>query len=325
MRINSPEELKSMQEFYSQALNAQKKRILVCAGTGCVAGGSLQIYARLKELMEEWGIPCEVLLQDEADGHLHTEPAAKNASSEQESASGVPVGLKKSGCHGFCEMGPLLRIDPEGLLYIKVKVEDCEEIIERSILKDEIVERLVYQDQSLKSYPRQEDIPFYKKQTRVALEYCGHIDAESIREYIAVGGYSAVKKALFEMTPQQIVDEITESSLRGRGGGGFPTGRKWSQVLRQKDEIKYVVCNGDEGDPGAFMDRSMMEGEPHRVLEGMMIAGIATGAHYGYIYVRAEYPLAVSRLQNAIDQAMEVGLLGENILGSGFDFTVKIS
>ena len=325
MRINSPEELKSMQEFYSQALNAQKKRILVCAGTGCVAGGSLQIYARLKELMEEWGIPCEVLLQDEADGHLHTEPAAGNASLGQESASGVPVGLKKSGCHGFCEMGPLLRIDPEGLLYIKVKVEDCEEIIERSILKDEIVERLVYQDQSLKSYPRQEDIPFYKKQTRVALEYCGHIDAESIREYIAVGGYSAVKKALFEMTPQQIVDEITESSLRGRGGGGFPTGRKWSQVLRQKDEIKYVVCNGDEGDPGAFMDRSMMEGEPHRVLEGMMIAGIATGAHYGYIYVRAEYPLAVSRLQNAIDQAMEVGLLGENILGSGFDFTVKIS
>ena len=149
MRINSPEELKSMQEFYSQALNAQKKRILVCAGTGCVAGGSLQIYARLKELMEERGIPCEVLLQDEADGHLHTEPAAGNASLGQESASGVPVGLKKSGCHGFCEMGPLLRIDPEGLLYIKVKVEDCEEIIERSILKDEIVERLVYQDQSL--------------------------------------------------------------------------------------------------------------------------------------------------------------------------------
>ena len=204
-------------------------------------------------------------------------------------------------------------------------MEDCEEIIERSILKDEIVERLVYQDQSLKSYPRQEDIPFYKKQTRVALEYCGHINAESVREYIAVGGYSAVAKALFDMTPQQIVDEISDSSLRGRGGGGFPTGRKWAQVLRQPEEIKYVVCNGDEGDPGAFMDRSMMEGEPHRVLEGMIIAGIATGAHYGYIYVRAEYPLAVSRLQNAIDQAMEMGLLGDNILGSGFGFTVKIS
>ena len=342
MRINSPEELQKMQDFYGQELNAERKRILVCAGTGCVAGGSLQIYARLKELMKERGIPCEVFLHDEADGPLHTEPAdipSGSASSEsgqspeggqtadagQAPEDAPSVGLKKSGCHGFCEMGPLLRIDPEGLLYIKVKVEDCEEIIERSILKDEIVERLVYQDQSLKSYPRQEDIPFYKKQTRVALEYCGHIDAESIREYIAVGGYSAVKKALFDMTPQQIVDEISDACLRGRGGGGFPTGRKWAQVLRQKEEIKYVVCNGDEGDPGAFMDRSMMEGEPHRVLEGMMIAGIATGAHYGYIYVRAEYPLAVSRLQNAIDQAMEVGLLGENILGSGFDFTIKIS
>ncbi len=326
MRINSPEELIHCQEYYRQALNAQRKRILVCAGTGCVAGGSLLIYARLKELMEERGIPCEVMLQDEDAAPLHGEfPAAEQSQPAPEGASVPRVGLKKSGCHGFCEMGPLLRIDPEGLLYIKVKVEDCEEIIERSILRDEIVERLVYQDQSLKSYPRQEDIPFYKKQTRVALEYCGHINAESIREYIALGGYSAVSKALFEMTPQQIVDEITEASLRGRGGGGFPTGRKWSQVLRQKDEIKYVVCNGDEGDPGAFMDRSMMEGEPHRVLEGMIIAGIATGARYGYIYVRAEYPLAVSRLQTAIDQAMAVGLLGDNILGSGFGFTVKIS
>ena len=330
MRINSPQELKAMQELYGQALGAQRKRILVCAGTGCVAGGSLLIYARLKELMEERGIRCEVVLQEEPHEPFHEGAADGTAASPAKDAAGegqdAPrIGLKKSGCHGFCEMGPLLRIDPEGLLYIKVKVEDCEEIIERSILKDEIVERLVYQDSSLKFYPRQEDIPFYKKQTRVALEYCGHINAESVNEYIAVGGYSAVAKALFEMTPEQIVDEITRSCLRGRGGGGFPTGRKWAQVLRQPEEIKYVVCNGDEGDPGAFMDRSMMEGEPHRVLEGMLISGIATGAHYGYIYVRAEYPLAVSRLQTAIDQAMEVGLLGENILGSGFDFTVKIS
>lgn len=321
MKINSPEELKRLQEVYSQALNAQKKRILVCAGTGCVAGGSLLIYARLKELMAERNIPCEVMLQ--AEPHAHEAEAAGAKAATETGAS--RVGLKKSGCHGFCEMGPLLRIDPEGLLYIKVKVEDCEEIIERSILKDEIIDRLVYQDQSLKSYPRQEEIPFYKKQTRVALEYCGHIDAESVMEYIAVGGYSAVSKALFEMTPQGIVDEISDACLRGRGGGGFPAGKKWAQVLRQKEEIKYVVCNGDEGDPGAFMDRSMMEGEPHRVLEGMIIAGIATGAHYGYIYVRAEYPLAVSRLQTAIDQATQVGLLGENILGSGFDFTIKIS
>lgn len=321
MKINSPEELKRLQEVYSQALNAQKKRILVCAGTGCVAGGSLLIYARLKELMAEHNIPCEVVLQ--AEPHAHEAEADGTIAATETDAS--RVGLKKSGCHGFCEMGPLLRIDPEGLLYIKVKVEDCEEIIERSILKDEIIDRLVYQDQSLKSYPRQEEIPFYKKQTRVALEYCGHIDAESVMEYIAVGGYGAVSKALSEMTPQGIVDEISDACLRGRGGGGFPAGKKWAQVLRQKEEIKYVVCNGDEGDPGAFMDRSMMEGEPHRVLEGMIIAGIATGAHYGYIYVRAEYPLAVSRLQTAIDQATQVGLLGENILGSGFDFTIKIS
>ena len=159
----------------------------------------------------------------------------------------------------------------------------------------------------------------------MALEDCGRINAESIKEYIAVGGYSAVAKALFDMTPQQIVDEISEASLRGRGGGGFPTGRKWAQVLAQDSEIKYVVCNGDEGDPGAFMDRSMMEGDPHRVIEGMLIAGIATGAHYGYIYVRAEYPLAVERLQTAIQKAEEKGLLGKNILNSGFDFDLKIS
>lgn len=323
MKINSREELNHLQEYYSSRLNAQKKRILVCAGTGCVAGGSLLIYDRLKELMEEKGICCEVVLEEEPhDPSLHSASAGTGGCCAE---GKDPIGLKKSGCHGFCEMGPLLRIDPEGLLYIKVKVEDCEEIIEKSILKDEIVDHLVYQDHSLKSYPKQEDIPFYKKQTRVALEYCGHINAESVREYIGVGGYRAVAKALFDMTPQQIVDEITESCLRGRGGGGFPTGRKWAQVLRQTEETKYVVCNGDEGDPGAFMDRSMMEGEPHRVLEGMIIAGIATGAHYGYIYVRAEYPLAVSRLQTAIDQAMEIGLLGDNILGSGFGFTVKIS
>ena len=235
------------------------------------------------------------------------------------------IGLKKSGCHGFCEMGPLLRIEPEGILYVKVKVEDCEEIIEQSIVGDQVIERLVYHDQEGKAYEKQDDIPFYKQQTRVALEDCGRINAESIKEYIAVGGYSAVAKALFDMTPQQIVDEISEACLRGRGGGGFPTGRKWAQVLAQKEEVKYIVCNGDEGDPGAFMDRSMMEGDPHRVIEGMLIAGIATGAHYGYIYVRAEYPLAVERLQNAINKAEEKGLLGTDILGSGFDFDLKIS
>lgn len=307
MKIASLEELNQAKEGFCRSLESQRKRILVCAGTGCVAGGSLEIYARLKELMEERGIECSVVLEEEPhEGH-------------------TTVGLKKSGCHGFCEMGPLLRIDPAGWLYIKVRVEDCEEILEKSIVGDEVVERLLYHDQDAKAYEKQEDIPFYKQQTRVALEYCGHINAESIREYIAAGGYEAVAKALFVMTPEQIIKEIDDACLRGRGGGGFPTARKWEQVRRQTDEVKYVVCNGDEGDPGAFMDRSMMEGEPHRVLEGMIIAGIATGAHEGYIYVRAEYPLAVSRLMTAVGQAEEIGLLGDDILGSGFAFHIHIS
>lgn len=305
MKINSRQELELKQKEYKASLNSQKKQILICAGTGCVAGGSLEIYARMKELIEQKGLRCAVKLEKEP----HSDS----------------IGLKKSGCHGFCEMGPLLRIEPLGWLYIKVKVEDCEEIIEKSIIGDEVVDHLVYKNNEFKSFVKQEDIPFYKKQTRIALEYCGHINAESIAEYIAVGGYSAVAKALFDMTPQQIVDEVTQASLRGRGGGGFPTGRKWEQVLKQDVCEKYVVCNGDEGDPGAFMDRSMMEGEPHRVIEGMIIAGIATGAHNGYIYVRAEYPLAVERLQLAIEKARDKGLLGKNILGSGFDFDIKIS
>lgn len=304
MRIRTREELIQRQKEYKQVLDAQKKQILICAGTGCVASGSIQIYERLQELMEEKGIPCSLTLEKEPHD---------------------TTGLKKSGCHGFCEMGPLLRLEPMGWLYIKVKIEDCEEIIEKSILGNEVIERLVYKDKDGKHYEKQEEIPFYKQQTRVALEHCGQINAESMKEYIAVGGYSAVAKALFDMTPEQIVQEMTEASLRGRGGGGFPTGRKWGQVLAQDSDIKYVVCNGDEGDPGAFMDRSMMEGDPHRVIEGMIIAGIATQAHHGYIYVRAEYPLAVSRLQTAIRKAKQRGLLGENILDSGFDFDLKIS
>lgn len=305
MRISTREELEAKRGEFKQALSMQYKQILICAGTGCVAGGSLDIYARLQELIEENGLKCSVVLEKEPH-----DPS---------------IGLKKSGCHGFCEMGPLLRIDPMGWLYIKVKVEDCEEILEKSILGDEVVERLVYKDNEGNTYKKQEEIPFYRQQTRVALEHCGHINAESIEEYIATGGYSAMAKALFDMSSEDIVNEITESSLRGRGGGGFPTGRKWAQVLRQEETTKYVVCNGDEGDPGAFMDRSMMEGDPHRVIEGMIIAGIATKATHGYIYVRAEYPLAVSRLQTAIKQAEEYGILGENILNSEFDFDLKIS
>ncbi len=304
-RLNTREDLERKRVDFQKALAAQRKQILICGGTGCVAGGSLKIYARMQELMNEWGVHCTLQLEEEA----HDES----------------IGIKKSGCHGFCEMGPLLRIEPMGWLYIKVKVEDCEEILEQSILNDNVVDRLVYRDKDGKPYQKQEEIPFYKQQTRVALEHCGHINAESIREYIAVGGYSAVAKALFDMTPEEVVKEISEAGLRGRGGAGFPTGKKWEQVLRQSEPEKYVVCNGDEGDPGAFMDRSMMEGDPHRVIEGMIIAGIATQAHNGYIYVLAEYPLAVERLSIAIGQARDRGLLGKNILNSGFDFDIKIS
>jgi NADH-quinone oxidoreductase subunit F len=304
MKINTREELNAIRDRYKASLEKQYKQILVCAGTGCVAGGSLDIYKRLQEIIEERGLKLTLVLEEGPHDHM--------------------IGLKKSGCHGFCEMGPLLRIEPIGWLYIKVKVSDCEEIIKKSIIGDEVVERLIYKDNN-RSYSKQEEIPFYEKQTRVALEHCGHINAESLEEYLAMDGYTAATKALFDMTSEDIVNEISEAYLRGRGGGGFHTGTKWEQVLRQAETEKYIICNGDEGDPGAFMDRSMMEGDPHRVIEGMIIAGIATKAHHGYIYVRAEYPLAVERLRIAIEQAIEKGLLGENILNSGFDFDLRIS
>jgi NADH-quinone oxidoreductase subunit F len=221
-------------------------------------------------------------------------------------------------------MGPLVRIEPQGYLYTKVQLSDCEDIIEKTIVNGEHIERLANKKEGT-VYKKQNEIPFYKKQTRLVLEHCGHIDATSIHEYIGIGGYTALEKALFEMSTDDIIHEITESNLRGRGGGGFPTGRKWSQVKRQKTEQKYIVCNGDEGDPGAFMDRSIMEGDPHRMLEGMMIAGLACGASQGYIYVRAEYPMAVNRLKRAIAGATEYGLLGDNILGSNFSFHIHIS
>ncbi len=297
-------DLDALRERCAAAARAEEKKILVCAGTGCVSSGSLDIFDRLREIMSEKGVDCTVELQEEPHEHA--------------------VGMKKSGCHGFCEMGPLVRIEPQGWLYTRVRLSDCEEIVERTILRGEHIERLAYQKDGT-VHKEQEDIPFYKKQTRLVLEHCGHIDATSILEYLAIGGYTAFEKALFDLSPDDIIREVTESNLRGRGGGGFPAGRKWSQVQRQKEPVKYVVCNGDEGDPGAFMDRSIMEGDPHRMLEGMMIAGRACGASEGYIYVRAEYPMAVSRLQNAIAQAEACGLLGRDILGSGFDFTLHIS
>ncbi|MBQ7699492.1 MAG: NADH-quinone oxidoreductase subunit NuoF [Clostridia bacterium] len=302
--LTDRQEFLSYKEKVAKAYEMQQRKIIVCCGTGCVAGGSLDVYAKLKELMEAEGINVEVTLEEE--------PHKNN------------VGLKKSGCHGFCEMGPLVRIEPHGWLYTKVHVEDCEEIVEKTIKNGEFIDRLAYRING-QIYKEQEEIPFYKRQKRIVLDLCGKIDADSIGEYIAVGGYTAAVKAMFEMNGEQIVDEVKKSGIRGRGGAGFPTGIKWDTVRKTESDKKYVVCNGDEGDPGAFMDRSIMEGAPHRVLEGMIIAGIACGADEGYIYVRAEYPLAVKRLKNAIKQAEELGILGENILDSGFSFKIHIN
>ncbi len=302
--LKTREDLTSLRQALEGRFAAQVKKVLVCAGTGCVAGGSLDIYARLIELLREKGVNCQVDLAHEPHGE--------------------EVGVKRSGCHGFCEMGPLVRVEPQGWLYTKVTIDDCEEIVEKTVLGGEPIQRLCYKING-EIYMTQEEIPFYKKQTRTVLEHCGHIDATSIQEYLAIGGYKALEKALFEIEGQQIVEEIQRSNLRGRGGGGFPTGRKWEQARRQPAQPKYIVCNGDEGDPGAFMDRSVMEGDPHRLLEGIMIAGAAVGASQGYIYVRAEYPMAVSRLTEAIQQAREIGILGQNILGSSFDFDIHIS
>lgn len=304
VKLKSREDLINFREECAKALKYESKKILVCGGTGCVAGGALKIRDRLKELLEKDGIPVEVELADEPHGDV--------------------VGLKTSGCHGFCEMGPLLRIEPQGWLYIKVKLEDCEEIVEKTIKGDECIERLSYKQNGV-TYQKQEEIPFYKKQTRLVLEHCGHINATSIKEYIAIGGYTALEKCLWDMTADEIIDEVIASNLRGRGGGGFPMGKKWKSCQRQKDPVKYIVCNGDEGDPGAFMDRSIMEGDPNRLLEGMIIAGVAIGSSEGYIYVRAEYPLAVERLKNAIAQAEEIGILGDDILGTGKAFHIHIN
>lgn len=294
MFLHNREELQALRKETAEKLQAQKLRILICAGTGCIAGGSKKIYDRMKELAATNDKVSVVF-----DGEVpHPE-------------------IKKSGCHGFCEMGPLMRIEPLGILYIKVKPEDCEEIYEKTVCQGEAIERLLYHKDG-QVYQSQESIPFYAGQTRIVLKNCGHIDAEHIDEYIAIGGYQGLERVLFDLTKEEGLDMIEESALRGRGGGGFPAGKKWRQVANQKEKERYVVCNGDEGDPGAFMDRSIMEGDPHKMLEGMLIAAYLTGAQNAYIYVRAEYPLAVERLRTAIAQAEEYGLVGDNVLGTDF-------
>ena len=304
-KIENKQILNQLRDSNKQRIENSKCRVLICAGTGCLAGGSGEIYKKICSLVEE-------------------NPNVEVCFGPEIAHGDGPIEVRNSGCHGFCEMGPLMRIEPLGVLYTKVKLEDCEEIFEKTIKNGEIVERLIYKQNGV-AYPKQEEIPFYKKQTRLVLEHCGHIDAEHIEESLANDGYQGLAKALLEMTPEEVIDVIYESNLRGRGGGGFQTGYKWKQVARQQEKIRYVVCNGDEGDPGAFMDRSIMEGDPHKMIEGMMIAAYAVGAQEGYIYVRAEYPLAIARLRKAISDAEQAGLLGDNILGTNFSFHLHIN
>lgn len=267
--------------------------VLVCGGTGCVSSGSRKLQQALKDELE------------------------KRKISEYK--------VVETGCHGFCEMGPLVIVYPEGTFYVRVQVEDVPELVEEHLIKGRIVQRLLYRapvtEEQVPSYG---EIPFYKKQMRVALRNCGHINPEVIQEYIARDGYEALARALNTMTPEEVIAEVKKSGLRGRGGGGFPTGLKWEFCARSQSDQKYIICNADEGDPGAFMDRSLLEGDPHSIIEGMAIGGYAIGASEGYIYVRAEYPLAISRLKTAIAQAEEAGLLGNNILGTDFSFRLHI-
>ena len=290
---------------YKAKLDSVKKRIIICAGTGCVANGSLAVKDAILEELERHGLNVNLDLEKEEvrkDSHY----------------------VSKSGCQGFCQMGPLLRIEPDGILYTKVKASDAAEIVNETIIGGNVIERLLYQSPiDGKHYRGDHDIPFYKRQHRIVLANCT-IEPASISEYIAKQGYAAAKKAFTEMTPEDVCKVMEDSGLRGRGGGGFPTGRKWRLTLASKNAVKYVICNGDEGDPGAFMDRSVMEGNPHTVIEGMMIAARAIEATEGYVYVRAEYPLAVERMLAAVKDAERVGILGDNIFGSGKSFRIHI-
>ena len=306
--IRNNDELSQARSAALAQLNAYDCRILVCSGTGCIATGSNKIHEIFEKLVKE--TPGVELVFSPCGGH-HDEKE---------------VGVKKTGCQGFCELGPLVRIQKgdKVIQYVKVQPEDCEDIVEKSVVGDEIIERLLYHKADT-AYVSPDEIPFIAKQTRIVLENCGKFDSESLDEYLAAGGFKALQKAMTELGRDGVIDEVDKSGLRGRGGGGFPCGKKWKQVARQKETQRYVVCNGDEGDPGAFMDGSVMEGDPFKLIEGMMIAGYAVKAEHGYIYVRAEYPMSVARLRNAIAQLEERGLLGDGILGTDFNFHLHIN
>lgn len=282
-----------MSDTANSASNSGVRTVLVCKGTGCISGGSDKIYDALRREVAAAG------LKD--------------------------IKIDFAGCHGFCQRGPIVDIEPEGYFYTEVKVEDVPEIVQSHLVNGQLVNRLFYHDlMTGEPIPKYHDVPYYEKQFRLILSHCGHINPERIEDYLAVGGYQAIKKVLQGMTPEDVIAEVKKSGLRGRGGAGFPTGQKWEFCRRSPGNEKYMICNADEGDPGAFMDRSILEADPHSLLEGMLIAGYAIGAHQGYIYCRAEYPLAIARLEIALKQMREHGLLGKNILGSEFSFEMEI-
>lgn len=272
---------------------AYQSYVLICGGTACCSGGGDKIAEEFKKQLAEQNL-------DET------------------------VQVVTTGCLGFCEQGPIVKILPQGTFYVQVKDADVKEIVAEHLVKGRVVQRLCYDPEQAKKLVAEANIPFYQKQYRIVLRNCGVIDPEKIDDYIARDGYKAIEKVLFEMKPEDVVEEILKSGLRGRGGAGFPTGMKWKFAMQQPKGQKYMVCNADEGDPGAYMDRSTLEGDPHSVLEAMVIAGYAIGASKGFIYIRAEYPLAIHRLQVAIKQAKELGLLGDDILGSGFSFDIEL-
>jgi NADH:ubiquinone oxidoreductase subunit F (NADH-binding)/(2Fe-2S) ferredoxin/Pyruvate/2-oxoacid:ferredoxin oxidoreductase delta subunit len=293
LKLNSPAELEELRNGILSKRNPPKPCITLCSGTACNASASGEIAAMLEEEIEKQGLRAE-------------------------------VDFRRSGCHGFCEKGPIIVILPDDVCYLKVESSDVPEIVS-SIKEKKVIERLLYADPNTnEKVVYTFEIPFYKNQTRVVLGSNGLIDPKSIHDYLALGGYSALAKVLFGMSPEQVLEEVKKSNLRGRGGGGFPVGRKWEECRHAPGEIKYVIVNADEGDPGAYMNRAELEGNPHMILEGLMIGAYAIGAHEGYIYVRQEYPLAVDNVNIALGQAREYGLLGKSILGSGFDFDVKV-
>jgi NADH-quinone oxidoreductase subunit F len=281
------------------------RRVILCAGTGCMANGAMKVFERFRKELDRAGLNVVLELRPEAGDR--------------------DVRLSKSGCQGFCQMGPLVSLIPEGILYTKVRAEDVPEIVEQTLVSGAVVDRLLYKDPSTRKACRGlDDNPFYARQDRRVLRECGFLDPEDIHEFILHGGYSAAKKAFLEMSPEQICKQISESGLRGRGGGGFPTGRKWEAARVQKAAKKYVICNGDEGDPGAFMNRSVMEGNPHSVIEGLMIAARAIGADQTLVYVRAEYPLAVERMKRAVADAEREGILGNNVFDTGLTLKCEV-